>query len=117
MSSITASATVQCLRGIFAQFGLPERIVSDNGPTFTSQEFQQFLHKNGIQHTTPPPYHPASNGLAERAGKTFKAGVKKLTGNIHTRIARFLFNYQSTTGVSPVELLMGCRLRSACAPL
>ena len=117
MSSITASATVQCLRGIFAQFGLPERIVSDNGPTFTSQEFQQFLHKNGIHHTTPPPYHPASNGLAERAVKTFKAGVKKLTGNIHTRIARFLFNYrispQSTTGVSPAELLMGRRLRSA----
>ena len=89
MSSIAASATVQCLCEIFAQFGLPERIVSDNGPTFTSQEFQKFLHKNGIQHTTPPPYHPASNGLAECTVKTFKAGVKKF---IHTRIVRFLQN-------------------------
>ena len=75
MSSITASATVQCLRGVFAQFGLPECIVGDNGPTFTSQKFQQFLHKNGIQHTTPPPYHPASNGLAERAVKTLLVDV------------------------------------------
>ena len=117
MPTITASATIKCLRGIFAQFGLPERIVTDNGSTFTSQEFKQFLRKNGIQHTTPPPYHPASNGLAERAVKTFKEGVKKLTGDMHTRIARFLFNYrispQSTTGVSPAELLMGRRLRSA----
>lgn len=116
MPSITASATIKCLRGIFAQFGLPERIVSDNGPTFTSGEFQQFLLKNGIQHTTPPPYHPASNGLAERAVRTFKTGVQKLSGDIHTKIARFLFHYrispQSTTGVSPAELLMGRRLRS-----
>ena len=73
MSSIAASATVQCLCGIFAQFWLPERIVSGNGPTFTSQEFQQFLHKNGIdQHTTLLPYHPASNDLAERAVKHSK---------------------------------------------
>ena len=48
MSSITASATIQCLHNIFAQFGIPENVVSDNCPTFTSMEFKQFLQRNGV---------------------------------------------------------------------
>ena len=106
MPSITVTATIKCLRGIFAQCGLPERIVSDNGPTFISAEFKQFLQKNGIQHSMPPPYHPASNGLAERAVKTFKSGVKKLSGDIHTRLARFI-------AFLPNRPLM-CRQRNCC---
>ena len=65
-------------------------------------------------------YHLATIGLVERAGDTFKEGLKKLKkGDIHgtDKLARFLFIYritpQSTTGVSPAELLMGSRLKSA----
>ena len=62
-------------------------------------------------------YHPKSNGLAERAVKIVKDGLKKMSeGTIEDRIARFLFTYritpQSTTQMSPAELLMGRRLRS-----
>ena len=64
-----------------------------------------------------PPYHPASNGLVERAVQTFKNGMKKLTeGNVETKVSRFLFKYrltpQSSTGVSPSELMFGRRLHS-----
>ena len=74
--------------------------------------------QNGIKHTTSPPYHPASNGLAERAVQIFKRGVWKMKDrNLQTKLARFLFNYritpQSTTGTSPAELLQGWILRSA----
>lgn len=48
--SITASQTINALRSIFARFGLPRQIASDNGPSFTSQEFQNFLKVNGIKH-------------------------------------------------------------------
>ena len=66
----------------------------------------------------PPPYHPASNGLAERAVQIFKHSVAKLTeGTVQTKISTFLFNYRitpkSTTGMSPSELLLGRRLKSA----
>ena len=91
--------------------------MSDNGTGFTSCEFQEFLKRNGIRHITTAPYHPASNGLAERAVQTLKEGLKKSTdGDIETRLARFLFHYRTTphttTGVTPAELLMGRKLRS-----
>ena len=79
MSSITASATIQCVHNIFAQFGIPENVVSDNAPTFTSMEFKQFLQRNGERHRTSPPYHPTSNGLAERAVQILKHSFAKLT--------------------------------------
>ena len=78
MSSITAKSTIKCLQSIFAQFGLPERVVTDNGPTFVSAEFKDFLQRNRVTHTTTSPYHPSSNGLAERAIQTLKNGLRKL---------------------------------------
>jgi len=112
LPSITAATTIQCFRRIFATFGLPEVIVTDNGSTFTSGEFQQFLRRNGVKHKRSPPYHPATNGLAERAVQTFKRGMKKLKlGTLQDKISRFLFAYrnipQSTTDVSPAKLLLG----------
>jgi len=117
LSSTTSLAIIQCLRGIFAQLGLPEQIVTDNAPNLTSSEVEEFLRRNGIKHTLSPPYHPASNGLAERAVQIFKQGLKKMQeGTLSDRIARFLFTYrntpQTTTGMSPAELLFGRRLRS-----
>ena len=50
MSSTTAERTVGELRLIFAQHGLPEEVVSDNGPQFTYNEIAEFMSKNGIKH-------------------------------------------------------------------
>ncbi|XP_040185819.1 uncharacterized protein K02A2.6-like [Rana temporaria] len=72
MPSITSAATILVLRKLFAQYGLPTAIVSDNGTQFTSHEFQSFLSGLGVQHYKTAPYHPASNGLAERFVQTFK---------------------------------------------
>ena len=114
--STSATAAIDKLRISFSTHGLPQTIVSDNGSAFTSSEFQQFLSQNGIEHVRSAPYHPSSNGLAERAVQTVKMGVKKLTGPLETRLARFLFKYrvtpQTTTGIAPAELLMGRRLRT-----
>ena len=116
-SSTSSSVVIEELRTIFAKFGLPETIVTDNGTGFVSQEFESFLVNNGIKHVTSAPYHPASNGLAERAVQVVKRGLKKITaGSISCRLAKVLLTYriapQGTTGISPAELLLGRRPRT-----
>lgn len=76
------------------------------------------MKQNGIDHVRSAPFHPSSNGLAERAVQTFKEGMKKVKGEtVQTRLSRFLFSYRitphATTGLSPAELMMSRRLRSA----
>lgn len=92
-------------------------MVTDNGPSFTSKEFQTFLSDNGIVHTLTAPYHPSSNGLAERAVQTVKNGIKRTPrATVQEKLSKFLFTYritpQTTTGIAPAQLLMGRRLRS-----
>ena len=117
--STSSRCTIDALRTTFATHGLPEIVVSDNGTAYTSAEFQEFTKRNGIRHITSSPYHPSSNGLAERAVQTFKEGMRKgkaTTSDLQLRLTRFLFQYRitphSTTGISPAELLMNRRPRS-----
>ena len=47
---------------VFFVFGLPETIVSDNGPRELSAESSKSLQTaNGLRHIVSSPYHPASN--------------------------------------------------------
>ncbi|KAL5499597.1 hypothetical protein EMCRGX_G011045 [Ephydatia muelleri] len=75
----TAEATIQRLRTIFSRFGIPETVMTDNGPCFSSREFHDFLKNNCVTHIRSAPHHPSSNGMAERAVQTVKQGVKKMT--------------------------------------
>ncbi|CAK1595246.1 unnamed protein product [Parnassius mnemosyne] len=119
MSSISAKNVISKLREMWARFGLPRQIVSDNGPPFTSQEFQLFLKDNGIEHIFSASYHPVSNGAAENAVRMSKRVIKKalVQGvNIDIALNRFLLVYRNTehctTGVSPAKLLQGRSLRT-----
>ena len=116
MQSITSAKTIEKLRIIFANHGLPHKVVTDNGPSFTSAEFRDFMTANGIVHIKSAPYHPSTNGLAERAVQTFKQGISRIEGSTtQEKISKFLFKYRitphSVTGVPPSELLLGRRLR------
>ena len=80
MHSITSAKTIEVLRAVFATHGLPKKVVTDNGPSFTSSEFEDFMEKNGIKLIHSALYHPSTNGLAERAVQSFKQGVKCIQG-------------------------------------
>ena len=117
--STTSSSTIEVLRDLFARFGIPEQIVTDNGAQFVSEEFQAFVRSNGIRHLTSAPYHPATNGLAERAVQTSKQALRamsEISKPVKEKLAKFLIAYRntphSTTGVSPAQLLLGRPLRT-----
>ena len=63
MNTTNAAQTITVLRQMFATYGLPEQLVSDNGLQFASAEFTEFYSVNGIQHVRLAPYHTSSNGL------------------------------------------------------
>ena len=76
----TTSRTLAVLYGWFcSETGTPTTLVSNNGSQFTSAEFKDKMIKWGIKHIFSPPYHPASNGAAERAVQLYKDRLKKLT--------------------------------------
>ena len=86
---------------IFATHGLPLKIVTDNGPSFTSDEFKRFVKGNGIKHVTSAPYHPSTNGLAERAVQTVKRGLRCTQGSsMQEKLLKFLFNYWITPNIT-----------------
>ncbi len=92
VSSTSADATIDALQKIFATHGYPEQIISDNGTGFTSTEFKHFADRHGIHHTLTSPYHPASNGMAERCVQTMKQGLKMAEGPVDHRLTQFYFN-------------------------
>ncbi|XP_015281060.1 PREDICTED: uncharacterized protein K02A2.6-like [Gekko japonicus] len=91
MKSTTSLAVIHALRRLFATHGLPDVIVSDNGPQFVSEEFRYFLTSNGIRQMTSAPFHPASNGQAERMVRTAKEALGKMDeGDWSQRLGSFL---------------------------
>lgn len=119
MRSTNAASTIKVNRSIFARFGLPSQLVTDNGPPFSSLEFKEYCKNNCIKHTTSAPYRPQGNGAAENAVKTVKKAIKRAIyegEDVNAALSKFLFQYRNcdhaTTGVSPAVALLGRRLRS-----
>ena len=122
MLSTTAAATIAAFRDVFARFGfrIPVNVVTDNGPQFISSEFGKSLRRNGVKHIRVAPYHPASDGAAERMIQPFKRSVEASasTGaSMRHCLADFFLTYRTTphavTGRTPSSLFLGrdCRTR------
>ena len=117
MNEATSVSTVNKLRRMFSTHGLPQVSVSDNGPAFVGEEFKEFMKKNGVKQVYSAPYHPASNGQAERMVRTFKEAMKTLkTGDLQTKLDRLLYKYRimphSTTGKTPAQMMFNRELRT-----
>ena len=68
---------VQEMKAVFAKLGVPNTIVSDGGPQYTSAEFKDFIKQWQIEHRVSSPRNPQSNGMAERCVQTMKASLIK----------------------------------------
>ena len=103
------------LKEIFARYGIFDVLYSDNGPQYSSEEFQKFAREWGFNHVTSSPYHPQSNGLAERAVRSAKDLLEKCKRD-GTDINLAMLNQRNTPRDevlgSPAQRLMSRRLKS-----
>ena len=117
MTSTTAVATVERLRSLLAQFGIPDMVVTDNGtncqcrvPAIHAPEWSS---SRDLCFGTSCIKRSSRNGCKDLQGRPSQ--MKE--GSLMDRLSSFLFWYrnapQQTTGVFPAELLMGRRLQSA----
>lgn len=110
LSNTTSSTVIKHLKPHFARYGIPEEVVSDNGPQFSSKVFEEFAKRYGFKHTTSSPKYTQSNGQAERTVQTakrilMKAKYDKKDPNLA------LLDWRNTPlddiKLSPVQILMG----------
>ncbi|RXN08426.1 sec1 family domain-containing 2-like protein [Labeo rohita] len=115
LTQTTSKHVVTALKSIFARHGIPEEVVSDNGPQFSSAEFRAFTESWEFGHTTSSPGFPQANGQSERAIQTVKNLLKKAQESQRDPyIALLEYRNAPMDGVklSPAQMLMGRRLKT-----
>ena len=114
MSSTTTTNVISHLNSIFSRHGIPETVLSDNAPHYSSEQFAEFANQYEFSHITSSPKYPQSNGAAERAVRTIKDILKRSkmqNGDMYMAMLAYRFT-PLENGLSPAELLMGRKLRT-----
>ena len=73
---VTAQSGIKFLKELVCRFGVPERIITDNGTQFTSRAFMQYVHVLGSKISFASVAHHRSNGQAERANAKMLGRLK-----------------------------------------
>ena len=115
----SASAAWGLINHWFPHFGLPVRMVTDQGKHFQGWEFRVLRDWLWTEHVRTSAYHPQTNGKIERMHRTLKDGLKKFCNEENRLWAELLpalvfqmNNTRSASGFSPHELMMGWRPRA-----
>ena len=72
LAAISSKDVISVLNFSFSEFGMPEEVISDNGPQFTAREYQDFAAQYGFRLTTSSPYYSKGHGFIERQIQTIK---------------------------------------------
>lgn len=115
MDKTTSVVVIKKLKRHCVTFGIPNVIISDNGPQFTSEEFERFTREWDIEHRTSSPGHQQANGRAEAAVKVAKRIIKKAEDS-HQDVYLALLEYRNVpsqdAGTSPAQRMLGRMTRS-----
>lgn len=115
LPSTTSKSVINKMKAHFARYGIPDTVVSDNGPQFQSVDLNKFSETWGFDHTPSAPYNSQSNGKAESSVKAAKNMLRK---SDRAREDQYLclLNIRNTpnqdTGSSPAQKLLGRRTKT-----
>ena len=110
LDNLSAKNVISYMKSQISRYGIPDELISDNGPQFACEEFAQFMKDYDIKHTTSSPYHPQANGQAERTVQTVKRLLVKAKDPY-----KALLDYRNSpldTGFSPAQLFLGRQLKT-----
>ena len=119
ISSLTASTVIPKIESVFARWGIPKVVKTDNGPPFNSKNFAEYAKISGFKHRKITPLWPEANGEAERFVRTIKktiSAAKIEHRNWQYEMWTFLRNYRATphssTKISPATVMTGREIRT-----
>src|SRR3954466_14291146 len=103
---------------VIYRYGVPRRIVHDNGPQFINAVFSRFCNKFRIQSVSLTAYYPLANGLAKAFNKTIAKILKKFVSRSQCdwdeKLGECLWAYRTTvrtsTKATPFSLVYGCEV-------
>ncbi|KAK3108757.1 hypothetical protein FSP39_014959 [Pinctada imbricata] len=111
LQTLSSSHTTVHLKSQFARYGIPDKLISDNGPQFACATFTEFSKDYGFSHITTSPHFPQGNGQAERTVQTVKNMLKKATDPYKALLAYRNTNIEDI-GMSPAQMFLGRRLKT-----
>ena len=106
MTSTISESTIKALHSIFSRLGIPEILISDNGPQYVSEAMEGFAKSYRFNHITNNPHYPQGNTLAERTVRTVKDLLQK-SKDPYLALMAFRVTPFPWCGRSPAELLTG----------
>ena len=108
MKSTISAKIIEALTPMFARFGFPFSLRTDNGPQFVSEEFEAFLRTNGIQHQKSTPLWPQVKEVERQNRSLLKfLQIAHLEGkNRRTEFLVWLMTYRSITTLDSSRLLL-----------
>ena len=112
LSTTTSASIITAQKTLFSRHGIPDVLVTDNGPQYASQEFSEFSKSYNFTHRTSSPYHPQGNGEAERAVRTIKQLLKDCK-DPHMALLSYRTTPLPFCNYSSAQLLMDRRLCSS----
>ena len=115
LDSLTSQSIIQKLKPHFARYGIPDTVMSDNGPQFVSGEFSRFSQNWGFDHVTSSPGYPQSNGKVDNAVKTTKrlmAKARQSGGDPWLAFLEFRNTPSQGFATSPAQRLMNRRTKT-----